>query len=204
MDKIDLKRQLKGLYKASAARGALVDVPPLNCLMIDGRGDPNDSPEFQDALQALYGASYTMKFASKKSGGPDWTVMGLEGLWWADDPADLAAGRKDRWQWTLLIVQPDVVEPDTVARTAAQLRRKKGLDAFERLRLERLAEGPSAQLLHVGPYSEEGASIERLHEFIRAEGYAPRGKHHEIYMSDARRVAPERLKTILRQPVGRP
>ena len=200
MGKLDLKKQLRGLYRASAAQAAFVDVPPLNCLMIDGRGDPNESAAFQDAIQALYGTSYTMKFASKTAGGPDWTVMGLEGLWWADDPADFAAARRDRGQWTLLIVQPDFVDADTVARTAFELREKKGLAAFDSLRLERFEEGRCAQLLHVGPYSEEAPTVERLHDFIRSEGCRPRGKHHEIYLSDARRVAPARLKTIVRQP----
>ena len=202
MDKLDLKKQLKALYKASAGKPAVVDVPPLNCLMIDGRGDPNTSPAFQDAIQALYGTSYTMKFASKKAGGPDWTVMGLEGLWWSDDPTDFREGRKDRWQWTLLIVQPDLVDAETVARTAAELREKKGLAAFGLLRLERFEEGRCAQLLHVGPYSEEVASFDRLHAFMEAEGLRLRDKHHEIYLSDARRVPPERLRTILRVPVA--
>jgi hypothetical protein len=201
MHKIDLRKQLKALYKAAAAP-ALVEVPPLSCLMIDGRGDPNTSPQFRQALEALYGLSYTMKFASKKAGGPDWTVMGLEGLWWTDDRDNFRFDRKDLWRWTLLIVQPDVVTAKTLTQTAKELAAKKDNSAIAQVRLERLSEGLCAQVLHVGPYSAEQPTIARLHEFIAAQGRKPRGKHHEIYMSDARRVPPERLKTILRQPVA--
>jgi hypothetical protein len=202
MDKIDLRKQLKALYKA-AATPVLVELPPLSCLMIDGRGDPNTSPQFHQAMEALYGLSYTMKFASKKAGGPDWTVMGLEGLWWTGEGDGFRMGvRKDLWNWTMLIVQPEVVTAKTLAQTAKELAAKKDNPAIAQVRLERLKEGLCAQVLHVGPYSAEGPTIARLHEFIAAQGRRPRGKHHEIYLSDARRVPPERLKTILRQPVA--
>jgi hypothetical protein len=202
MEKIDLKKQLKAVYKASA-KPALVEVPPLNCLMIDGRGDPNSSPQFHQAMEALYGLSYTMKFASKKAGGPDWTVLGVEGLWWTDPQDHFRIDRpKDTWQWTALIVQPEVVTAKMLAQTARELFTKKGNPAITQVRLERLKEGLCAQVLHVGPYDGERPTIALLHEFIAAQGREPRGKHHEVYLSDPRRVPPQRLKTLLRQPVA--
>ncbi len=157
MKKIELRKQLAAAYKASV-KPALVNVPPLRCLMIDGRGDPNKSPQFQQALQALYGLSYTMKFASKKAGGPDWTVMGLEGLWWITEGEPFhmdRLDRKDSWHWTMLIVQPEVVTHPMLARTAKELSAKKDNPAIAQVRLETLQEGPCAQVLHVGPYDAE-------------------------------------------------
>jgi len=201
MDKIDLRKERPDLWKASAKAPTMVDVPAMHFLMVDGEGDPNTSAAFQQAIEALYGLSYTLKFASKMGRGIDWKVMGIEGLWWADDPEAFRAGRKDEWRWTLLIAQPDVVTAEAVEAARETLRQKKNPAALDRVRLERFDEGLSAQMLHVGPYSEEGPTIERLHAFIRDEGYDLAGKHHEIYLSDPRRVAPEKLKTILRHPV---
>jgi hypothetical protein len=202
MKKIDLRKQLKAVYKASASP-ALVEVPPLNCLRIDGRGDPNTSPQFRQAMEALYALSYTMKFASKKAGGPDWTVMGLEGLWWTDERDGFRMGiRRDLWHWTMLIVQPEVVTAKMLAQTAKELAAKKGNPAIAQVRLERLAEGLCAQVMHVGPYDAEEPTIAALHEFIAAQGRHPRGKHHEVYLGDPRRAAPGKLKTLLRQPVA--
>lgn len=201
MDKIDLRKERPDLWKASAKAPTMVDVPAMHFLMVDGEGDPNTSAAFQQAIEALYGLSYTLKFASKMGRGIDWKVMGIEGLWWADDPEAFRAGRKDEWRWTLLIAQPDVVTAEAVEAARETLRQKKNPAALDRVRLERFDEGLSAQMLHVGPYSEEGPTIERLHAFIRDQGYDLAGKHHEIYLSDPRRVAPEKLKTILRYPV---
>ena len=201
MDKIDLRKERPDLWKASAKAPTMVDVPAMHFLMVDGEGDPNTSAAFQQAIEALYGLSYTLKFASKMGRGIDWKVMGIEGLWWADDPEAFRAGRKDEWRWTLLIAQPDVVTAEAVEAARETLRQKKNPAALDRVRLERFDEGLSAQMLHVGPYSEEGPTIERLHAFIRNQGYDLAGKHHEIYLSDPRRVAPEKLKTILRYPV---
>jgi hypothetical protein len=201
MKKIDLKKQLAAAYKASR-KPVIVQVPPLSCLMIDGRGNPNTSPQFRQIMEALYGLSYTMKFTSKMSGGPDWTVMGLEGLWWSDPQGTFRMDSpKDRWQWTMLIVQPEVVTRAMFARTAKELSAKKGNPAIAQVRLDRLAEGLCAQVLHVGPYDAEGPTIAALHEFIAAQGRKLRGKHHEIYLGDPRRAAPEKLKTLLRQPI---
>lgn len=203
MEKIDLRKTLKHLYKPSAKKPEVVDVPEMSFLMIDGEGDPNTSQTFQDAVGALYAASYTLKFTFKQGDPPvDWTVMPLEGLWRADDIAEFSTVDKSKWKWTLMIVQPEPVTVQAVADAVDQAQKKKDLPALERLRFEAFREGLSAQIMHIGPYSEEGPTIEGLHEFIRESGHELRGKHHEIYMGDPRRSAPEKLKTIVRQPMG--
>lgn len=197
----DSERELKQLYRARTIP-ELVDVPELSFLMIDGHGDPNTSARFQEALQALYAASYTLKFALKRSGGPDYRVAPLEGLWRTDDVRRVSVDDKSAWEWTLMIRQPLEVTALLLAETADEVAEKKQSTAVRELRLERFAEGLAAQVLHVGPYAEEAPTIERLHAFIAERGYEPRGRHHEIYLGDPRRAAPERLKTIIRQPVG--
>jgi len=201
MSKLDPKKELKHLYSPSAKEVVFVDVPPMSFLMVDGQGDPNGSQAFQEAIEALYGMSYTLKFMLKKSEKRDYAVMPLEGLWWADDLSDFAKGNKDRWKWTLMIAQPDFVAAEQVAAARAELERKKNPPALSRLRFERFEEGRAAQILHVGPYSAEGATIERMQRFAAENGCALAGKHHEIYLSDPRRTAPEKLKTVLRQPI---
>lgn len=209
MKKVDLKKQLAELYQASAKRVSQVTVPPLRYLMIDGQGDPNTSPEYAEAIEALFSVSYTAKFAVKKGLlGLDYTVMPLEGLWWADDWSAFAAGDKAKWKWTMMILQPAFV-PDSVIKDAiAVVRKRKNLPALPKLRLEEFFEGACAQILHIGPFSEEGPTIARLHEHIFSHGRLA-GKHHEIYLSDVRRADPAKWKTILRQPMeccptGRP
>jgi hypothetical protein len=202
MSKIDFKKTLAHLYRASAKKVAFVEVPRMQFLMIEGRGDPNASPAFGEAVEALYSVSYTVKFAVKRQEGTDYVVPPLEGLWWADEPVDLWTARREDWRWIAMIMQPDFVTAEMVEAAIAEAKRKKGLEALKRLRFEPLEEGPAAQILHVGPYAEEGPTIERLHEAIRERGLVPRGKHHEIYLADPRRTAPERLRTILRHPVG--
>jgi hypothetical protein len=192
------------LYKAPARAPEIVIVPPLRFVAIDGRGDPNTSPEYADAVEALYTFSYTLKFAVKKAGGPDRKVAPLEGLWWSSDPADFVAGRKENWNWTMMIAQPDDLTAEQFAATLAAVAAKKDLPGLPRLHLCDYDEGLSAQVLHVGPFSAEGPTIERLHDFLHAAGYtfdAERHKHHEIYLSDVRRAAPEKWRTIVRQPV---
>jgi hypothetical protein len=204
MEKLDLRKQLAPLYKASAGHPTLVEVPAMNFLMVDGRGDPDTAPEFQQAIEALYGLSYTLKFALKKRGGTDYRVMGLEGLWWSagEDPGEaFRSGDKARWQWTLLIAQPDFITRAAVEAARKELLARHPNPAAQRVRLERFEEGLSAQVLHVGPYAEEAPTLDLLHAFIRDKGLTVAGKHHEIYMSDPRRCRPERLRTILRQPV---
>ncbi len=199
MQKIDLKKELKHLYQPSAKTVARVDVPALQFLMIDGEGDPNTSHEYAQAVEALFSVSYTLKFMIKK--GPqaiDYAVMPLEGLWWADDMSSFANNERSKWKWTMMIMQPHFVESAVIQSAIEDVRRKKALPAVDRLRLETFAEGPCAQVLHVGPFSDEGLTIRRVHEFIGAKG-ALTGKHHEIYLSDVRRADPAKWKTIIRQ-----
>ena len=199
MPTIDLKKTLKPLYSASAQEATLVAAPPLKYLMLNGFGDPNTNPEFQAGIEALYTASYTLKFMLKHAQGLDYVVPPLEGLWWML-LADFDPDRRDDWRWTLMLPQPEPVNRELLAMAVAAAKKKKNLPALEKLRLEIYDEGRAAQILHVGPYGEEAAAIDRLHAFIKEKGYHSCGKHHEIYLSDPRRTAPEKLKTILRQP----
>lgn len=196
MAKLDLKKELKPLYMASPKAPALIEAPRLDFLMIDGHGLPDRSPEFHTAVARLYSTAYTLKFQSKKAGGPDWAVMPLEGLWWRDQPdAD--------WRWTLMIAQPPVVNAVQFHKAVAALAKKKPSEAGIAVRLDSLKEGLCVQYLHIGPYQDEEASIAKMSEFADASGYLLTGKHHEIYLSDPQRTPPERLKTILRHPVKR-
>lgn len=204
MTKRDLKRELRELYHASAKLVAEVNVPPLAYLMIDGAGDPNHSPEYAQAIEALFSVSYTAKFAMKKAdGGMDYAVMPLEGLWWAEDWSVFVTDDRSKWQWTMMILQPDFVPAAVIAAAIEQVKTKKKLPALPKLRYEIFHEGRCAQILHVGPFTEEGPTIQKVHAFIE-EKSAPSGKHHEIYLSDIRRAAPARWKTIIRQPMAGP
>jgi len=203
MSKIDYKKELKHLYSASAKNAEVVAVPTMNFLMIDGVGDPNSAKAFPEAIEALFAVAYTVKFMIKKgAGGVDYGVMPLEGLWWAEDMAKFSPERKDDWQWTLMIMQPDLVSRELVAEAVEQVRNKKNPTALAKLRFAAFAEGRAAQILHVGPFSEEGPAIQKVHEFIQASGGSLTGKHHEIYLSDTRKAAPEKWKTIVRQPLS--
>ncbi len=201
--KIDLRKELKQLYNPPVKETVLVDVPGMNFLMIDGSGNPNTSQEYQDALNALYNVSYTLKFLIKKEMAIDYPVMALEGLWWTNNMLEFSMDNKDIWQWTSMIMQPEYVTAGLVSRVSEQLKEKKDLPALSKLRLERFHEGLSAQIMHLGPYAAEKPTIEKLHAFIKEHGYQFNGKHHEIYLSDPRRAAPEKMKTVLRQPVKR-
>jgi hypothetical protein len=202
MEKLDLKKKWKHLYQPLAGAITAVDVPPLNYLMVDGEGDPNLAPAFAQAVEALYSLSYTLKFSLKKSPTPvDYGVMPLEGLWWADDPRVFFETDKSKWKWTAMILQPDFITNAEVDAAFDEVRRKKNPTALDLVRLETLEEGPSAQTLYLGPFSDEAPTIQRMHDFIHASGKQLHGKHHEIYLSDPRRTAPEKLKTILRQPM---
>lgn len=198
-------RELEGddLYHASSRRPELVHIPERVFAMIDGRGDPNTSTEYWNALEALYALSYTLKFALKKELGRSYRVGALEGLWWADDMAAFALESKADWRWTMMIAQPDEVTTERFARAQDDLGRRKALAALGSERLERYSEGLCAQILHIGPYAAEAPAIARLHAFIGASGGRFDGrhqKHHEIYLSDPRRAAPEKWRTIIRQP----
>ena len=201
--KLDYKRELKELYGPRAGAPAIVDVPLLAFLMVDGMGDPNTSREYKEAVEALFAVSYRMKFAVKRGAeGIDYGVMPLEGLWWVDDMSTFSVDDKSGWSWTAMIMQPDVVTEELVQRSIPEASRKKPLPAATRLRFDRFGEGLAAQVLHTGPYSAEGPTIERLHAFIADAGYRPSGKHHEIYLSDPSRAEPAKLRTIIRQPVA--
>ncbi len=196
-----MKKDLKHFYHASAKDVADVDVPAFNFLMIDGKGDPGSSATYAQAVEALFTVSYTAKFIVKK--GPqaiDYAVMPLEGLWWADDMSAFTANDKASWQWTMMIMQPAFVESAVLERAISQVDKKKNLPALPLLRLESFTEGRCAQILHVGPFSEEGPTVQRVHDHIDARAMRS-GKHHEIYLSDIRRADPRKWKTIIRQPL---
>lgn len=196
--KLDLKRELPDVYTARR-RPALVEIPDLKFLMIDGVGDPGADAAYGQAVEALYSVAYALKFTLKREGALDYPVMPLEGLWWAsEEPPPPGASR---WHWTAMLLQPDLVTDELVADAVDEATHKRSLPAASLLRLEPFSEGLSAQVLHVGPYEEEGPTIAALHEFIAEHGHEPHGKRHEIYLGDPRRSAPDRLRTIIRQPV---
>jgi len=202
MKKIDYKKELKNFYNASAKKVEVVEVPQMHFLMIDGRGDPNTSPAFQEAVEALFSLSFTLKFMIKKGKAEiDYGVMPLEGLWWADDKSQFSIDNKDDWKWTLMIMQPEYVTAHLVQEASEQVKKKKDLPSLTKIRFEAFAEGKAAQIMHIGPFSEEGPTIQKIHNFIRENNHKISGKHHEIYLSDIRKAAPEKWKTIIRQPM---
>jgi hypothetical protein len=201
MEKIDLKKTLKRFYEPSAKAFSIVDVPAMNFIMIDGHGDPNTSQEYSEAIQALYTSAYTLKFMIKKELGVDYPVMASEGLWWADDMRAFSAGNKDDWKWTMMIMQPGIVTQQLFSQAISEAMKKKGQSALTKLRLDNFHEGMSAQIMYFGAYADEGPTISRLHQFIQDNGYERAGKHHEIYLGDPRRSAPEKLRTVIRQPM---
>ena len=206
MTPLDLVKLHKPLYSPSARHPAIVDVPELAFLMIDGRGDPEHLGGLPGGARRRSTASPTRSSSRLKKADPerDFKVAPLEGLWWADDEAPTMAELqrdRDAWNWTMMIAVPDAVTAAEVAAAAEAAARRRELPAAPLLRLERFAEGLAAQIMHVGPYAEEAPTIERLHAFVAEQGYELRGRHHEIYLGDPRRTAPERLKTVLRHPV---
>ena len=201
MASIDLKKEYRDHYRA-AAQPTMVDVPERRFLMIDGAGDPNASAEYADAVGALYPIAYGLRAAIKAATGDPYTVMPLEGLWWVDDMATFSVDAKGGWKWTMMICVPPAVTQQLFDEVAAAATEKKQLVSGPLVRVEAFHEGRAAQILHLGPYATEAPTIERLHTFIDAEGQLRRGRHHEIYLTDPRRVAPERNRTIIRQPVG--
>jgi len=202
MKKVDYKKELKHLYKSSPKSIEIVDVPEMNFLMIDGQGDPNTSQEYSDAIEALYAVSYALKFMIKKGELEiDYGVMPLEGLWWVNDMSQFNINDKTNWKWTAMIMQPEYVTQDLFTVACEQVEKKKNLAALPKIRFESFCEGKSAQTMHHGPFSEEGPTIERIHDFIRDSCCIAVGKHHEIYLSDIRKAAPEKWKTVIRQPI---
>lgn len=211
MKTLDLKKELKHLYAPSAKKPEILQVPSLQFAMIDGaieKGyEPGNSPAFATATQALYSISYTLKFMIKKrrTNAIDYPVMALEGLWWVEDGKfDITV--KDNWFYTVMILQPDVITKDIFDEGLAEVRRKKGdSQALSKLRLANFEEGLCVQVMHIGPYATEPATIEQMRAFALENGYrdrvGPNGKHHEIYLGDPRKADPAKLKTVLRHPI---
>ncbi|MCP4543782.1 MAG: hypothetical protein GY832_42255 [Chloroflexi bacterium] len=201
MEKTDFRKELKHLYKPSTKAFAVVDVPSMQFLMVDGHGDPNTAQEYKDAIETLYPVAYKLKFMSKKELERDYVVMSLEGLWWAEDMETFTTREKSAWDWTMMIMQPEWITQEMFEAAVKQVE-KKALPSLSKMRLETYYEGLAVQIMHIGSYDDEGPTLHRLHhEFIPQNGFEMSGKHHEIYLSDVRRVAPEKLKTVLRQPV---
>jgi hypothetical protein len=203
MRKLDLKKDLKAYYNAKSAP-VMIDIPSMKFLMIDGTGNPNTSAAYVEVVQALYSVAYTLKFTIKKELQIDYPVMPLEGLWWSSDLSSFLEGRKDDWIWTMMISTPDFITQNMIDTACEAASRKKSLPSVEKLRFECFKEGLSFQILHIGPYSAEDENIRILHNYIHANNYSFEGhaqKHHEIYLGDPRKSAPEKLKTIIRQPV---
>lgn len=203
-EKVDLKKTLDA-YQAERNEFRIVDVPTMQYLMIDGHGDPNTSPEYAAAVAALFPVAYALKFASKRELGRDYVVMPLEGLWWADDMDAFTTARdKSRWHWTMMVMTPDWIDSSMFEAVVERVAAKDAPARLKDVRLESLSEGLCVQTLHVGSFDDEAPLLARMHhEFIPATGLRMTGKHHEVYLSDPRRTAPERLRTILRQPVER-
>jgi len=200
MKKLDLRKEFKPLLTPPSKNVVTVQVPRYRFLMIDGRGDPNTSPLFQESIQALYALSFGLKFTLKKEKAVDYPVMPIEGLF-SGEGVEWFKAKRQSWRWTLMILQPSVVTKTWVERIRALTLEKGKAPAAARVRFEPFREGRSVQIMHIGPYSAEGPTIARLHDFMRAHGWIPNGRHHEIYLGDPRRSAPEKLRTVVRQPI---
>ncbi|MEN8188263.1 MAG: GyrI-like domain-containing protein [Thermodesulfobacteriota bacterium] len=204
--KLDLKKERKELYSVSKVNPVLVEVPQQKIIAIDGMGDPNSAASYQEAIETLFPIAFKIKFLSKNELAKDYVVMPLEGLWWAEDMGQFSPEDKSGWLWKSFIVQPDFINEALFEKALNEVKKKKKLPALDKIRLETLNEGTGVQILHIGPYSEEAPTIAKLHKFARENHLSFDGqkqKHHEVYLSDVRRVAPEKLKTIIRQPVVR-
>lgn len=206
MEKIDYKKEMKMIYNPPRQKVGIVELPEMKFFTVSGMGNPNTSAQFREAVEALFSLSFAVKFALREPhGGADYTVMPLEGLFHHDDilQEDGTLREKEEWKWTLLIRQPDVATDELVRRAREQVEKKKRLPHLANVRFESFEEGLCAQIMHIGPFSEEKATVEKLLAFIQQNGYEPSGRHHEIYLSDWRRTAPEKMKTIIRQPIKR-
>ena len=202
--KIDFKKKFPLLYSAKVNKPVMVEVPPMKFYMVDGHGDPNSSQEYKKAIETLYAVAYTlkMKIVKKKTPSKDYVVPPLEGLWYMDNMTNWSMDTKDDWDWTMMIRIPDFVSEKNITLAIEMATELKNPPAIKKLQVESYEEGQAAQILHIGAYDDEPPTIIQLHEFIAAEGFELSGKHHEIYLSDPRRVKPEKLKTIIRQPVS--
>jgi len=198
--KVDYKKTLKHLYNPPKGDFHVVDVPEMNFLMLDGKGDPNISGDYQQAVEALYTISYGIKFAHKAQGF-DHVVPPLEGLWWMENMNDFTLANKDSWEWTMMIMQPEWVTDDSVEKVRHDAIKKKKLASLTKVRFGPYREGLSVQFLYTGAYENEAPTIAAMHQYIKINGYLTNGKHHEIYLGDPRKISPEKLLTILRQPI---
>jgi hypothetical protein len=199
--KVDFKKILKPIYNPQKVGFHFVDVPQLQFLMLDGTGNPNTSSDYQAAIETLYALSYGIKFALKPR-GYEYSVPPLEGLWWMDDMNEFTMENKPRWKWTMMIMQPEWVKHELVEKVQAEIKKKKDLPKLLSVRFEQHIEGLAVQILYTGPYDQEAPTIAEMHRFIESNGYHTNGKHHEIYLSDVRKTAAVKLKTILRQPIS--
>jgi hypothetical protein len=202
MPTLDLIKQYHHLYQQPKNTNSFIEVPKLNFLMIDGKGNPNNNSDYSAALGALYAVAYTLKFAVKKSPlQVDYKVMPLEGLWWTEDMSEFTLEDRGNWLWRMMIMLPDLITPEMVMQSVEDVRKKKNPPCLDEVRFETFEEGLAAQVFYIGPYGEaERPSVEKLHTFIKDNGCVRRGKHHEIYFNSPLRTDPSRLKTIIRQP----
>jgi len=201
MSKIDLKKESKALYNVVGNGVSLIEVPAMNYLIIDGAGNPNTSTDYREAIETLFGLSYGIKFAYRKETEVDYGVLPLEGLWWTPDMNDFSMDHKESWLWTSMVMQPSFITKEYALGIMEQTQIKKNLPAYDKVRWLTCEEGLVAQIMHHGPYADEQPTMDKLHGFIRENGYKLSGKHHEIYLNDVRKAAPSKLKTIIRQPI---
>lgn len=206
MEKVDFKKKLKDLYIPSKNKPSIIDVPKMNYIMIDGRGDPNTSKEFQSSIEALYGIAFTIRMLPKKGIMPkgyfEYVVPPLEGIWDTIDGKEFNLNEKDKLKWTLMIMQPEFVTQQLFNEIKEQVKTKKGGEYIDKVRFREFEEGRCTQILHIGPYDDEPATVEKLEKYINEKGYRIiKSGHHEIYLSDPRRSKPENLKTTLRYPI---
>lgn len=203
MAKLDFTKELADLYHPSTTTFEIVDVPHMTYLMVDGHGDPNITQEYTHAVEALYAVAYRAKFMSKAELARDYVIPPLEGLWTADNMRSFTTARdKGTWDWTMMIMVPAWITSEMYERACDDVRRKKHVTALQKLRMASYHEGRAVQITHIGSYDDEAPVLERLHqEWIPHHGYTENGNHHEIYLSDPRRTAAAKLKTVLRQPI---
>ena len=197
--KLDLYKVHKQEY-AATSKPEVVSIGPAKYLAIDGEGPPA-SEDFNCAVEALYAVAFTIKMTKKKAGGQDYVVSKLEGQWWINGNGDFLAAPKSSWKWKLLIRIPDFITQSDLEIAVATLLKKNKPSTVSQVRLESMDEGRCVQMLHLGSYDTETPNIRRMHDFAKQNASSPHGLHHEIYLSDPRRVAPAQLRTILRQPV---
>ncbi|MBJ7354311.1 MAG: GyrI-like domain-containing protein [Thermoleophilaceae bacterium] len=204
MDKFDFKREFKEVYSPPAKDFSLTEIPPFRYLAVDGKGDPGTAQEFSDAVSALYPLAYTLKMTGKKNGGPDFVVGPMSATWRSKDKSAFVTGDRDNWEWTVMLPLPDWITDEQIAEARESVAARKNPAALSLVCAMTLNEGLCIQILYRGPYVDEAPVLARMHnEFMPEHGLDFNGDHHEIYLSDPGRTAPEKLKTILRQPVRR-